>query len=219
MLFQTLVFAMASLLLVSGCQSYNNGGEVDSAHVARASASTLEEGFKHHRQAATIDESGKLLCVDISPDDPQHFCTGMDEDEPYWFLIDSSGSRAAMGSESFGLVESFELDRHGKYIALETSEEGHPMFGVYDFQLWLKQNKQPEPIYFLNPYPGTLHVKGWENNEDLRALPGKLQALRFSTDGPLKNLNDENRNRYPLEAERTYRLNLSHKRVYQVNEK
>jgi hypothetical protein len=115
-------------------------------------------------------------------------------------------------------VATFEIDAFDSYVAVVTSEEGHPMLSVYDFRKWLDMHRPSEPAYVLNPYPGGLHLSGWENNDLLSGLSYGAEGLRFSTNGPVLEKDNRSANAFPLEETRDFRLLINGHDSIEVNE-
>jgi len=124
-----------------------------------------------------------------------------------WLYKDKSGKTHALNApdKPGEQVYDFEVDRDWYYVAVITAEEGHPLLAVYNLEAWTKSGEQPDPLYVLNPYPGGLHLDGWENNEFLHGLSYRQNGLRFSTDGPVLKGESMHSN-WPLAVSRAFRF-------------
>ncbi len=126
--------------------------------------------------AASIDNLEKTLCLEHE--------SGM---EKHWWYSDANGEKHPLQAKEnlSASIDTFEVDRDWQYVAIVSAEEGHPMLAVYNLQDWIRTGKQPSPVYIFNPYPGTVHMLGWANNQLLHALSYGKNGLRFETDGPI----------------------------------
>jgi len=117
-----------------------------------------------------------MLCLEHEPGMGKH-----------WWYNDANGEQHPLHAEEneSESIDTFEVDRDWQYVAIVSAEEGHPFLAVYDLQAWIDAGKQPPPVFTLNPYPGTVHMIGWANNQLLHALSYGQNGLRFETDGPI----------------------------------
>jgi len=127
-----------------------------------------------------------------------------------WSYYDASGNKHLLGTaESEGeTLATFEVDHNWHYVAILTAEEGHPFLGIYDLDKWLASAKKPTPIYALNPYLGTIHIRGWRNNQWLYSPSYGEDGLHFSTNGPSTS-KEAATGHWPLEKTRNFRFNPS----------
>jgi len=162
----------------------------------RAQRLQKEDKASPVRCATSIHTSKKALCLASQPETDKH-----------WWFNDVNGEKQPLQAPE-NLAESidtFEVDRDWQYIAIVSAEEGHPMLAVYDLQTWINTGEQPSAIYTLNPYPGTVHMIGWANNQMLHALSYGQNGLRFESDGPVS-AEDAATGDWPLKEMRDFRL-------------
>lgn len=124
-------------------------------------------------------------------------------------IIGLTGSMAAS-------LPDFEFDRDQEYVAVVTAEEGHPMLAVYDFHAWIKNRKQPDALFFVNPYPGSFDLTGWDNNAASAVQTSGNKGLRFSSDGPVLSTDDRRVVEFPLSAMLNYRVYLPEGRIERI---
>ena len=101
-----------------------------------------------------------------------------------WRLIQPEKTEEVLGVTG-GMAETlaeFQIDPGQNYIALVTAEEGHPMLTVYDLRVWIQQRLRPVALFYLNPYPGYIGLKGW-GDEAVNVHNSKW--LHFESDGPV----------------------------------
>ena len=84
----------------------------------------------------------------------------------YWFFIKGmTGNRAnqPLGNNLSQLAEVHQLSASpdGKYLAVLSVGEGHPMVEVIDLQK-LRDKNEYTALHVIDPYPGTIEIERWE---------------------------------------------------------
>jgi len=152
---------------------------------------------QQQRCASSIYNKKRTLCEQHAPNAPAI----------RWWHTDADGvkhelaPKASEGEE----ISAFEVDRDWRYVAIVSAAEGHPLLDIYDLNVWILSGNRPDSLYTLNPYPGGLHLSGWENNELLHGLSYHQEGLSFSTDGPIS-AKESASGTWPLEKSRYFRF-------------
>lgn len=102
-------------------------------------------------------------------------------DEIGWIRFYESGPRTSLFQVS--LIAISDDDR---FLAVETTGEGHPVLDVFELQDWLhyaprgmdRDAPPVEPIATLNPYPFSLKSIGWRDNHFVIQSHGRLDEIR-----------------------------------------
>lgn len=81
----------------------------------------------------------------------------------YWFLIKGVAGNRAIGNNLSRLAEVHQLlaSSDGKYLAVLSVGEGHPMVEIIDLPKLLAKNEYTA-LHVVDPYPGTLGIDRWE---------------------------------------------------------
>lgn len=86
----------------------------------------------------------------------------MKEQEPYWFLL------ALMGNTQIGTISAalhqiadIKASSDGKYLAVLSVGEGHPILEVIELPTLLTQ-KTYTVLHTIDPYPGTIDIRSWK---------------------------------------------------------
>lgn len=61
-------------------------------------------------------------------------------------------------------VSEIKASPNGQYLAIISVGEGHPILDIVDLQALLI-NQECKTITTINPYPGTVNIEKWKNNE------------------------------------------------------
>lgn len=82
----------------------------------------------------------------------------------YWFIIKGERNRA-LGNNLGQLAEIHTLmaSANGKYLAVLSAGEGHPMVDVVDLPV-LRNKSEYKVLHVLDPYPGTITLDHWEDS-------------------------------------------------------
>lgn len=83
-------------------------------------------------------------------------------------------------------VANISISDDDKYLAVETTGEGHPVLDVFELQEWLnyasrggdRDTPSLEPIATLNPYPFSFDARGWRGKDFVLISEGRLDELR-----------------------------------------
>jgi hypothetical protein len=86
---------------------------------------------------------------------------------PQWFLLSSTGwnlnERIGSVSATQGLITALKASPDGKFLAVLSVSEGHPMLEVVDLKQLLSE-KTYTVLQEINPYPGTIEILSWEGD-------------------------------------------------------
>jgi hypothetical protein len=86
---------------------------------------------------------------------------------PQWFLLNSDlgGVHKRIGSISAasGLISDIKVAPDGKYAAILSVGEGHPLLEVIDLPKLL-QEKTYTVLHKLDPYPGVIEIHSWDGD-------------------------------------------------------
>ncbi len=95
-------------------------------------------------------------------------CAINSSDGPRWFWLNAphSGMNEPLGTieAAFFLVDSIKASPDGRYLAVMSVGEGHPIIEVVDLPQLLKQ-QQYTVLHSINPYPGVAYLEGWQGAE------------------------------------------------------
>jgi hypothetical protein len=88
------------------------------------------------------------------------------ENGAYWFLIKESSGNRVLGNNLGQLAEVHQLMRspNGKYLAVLSVGEGHPMVDVVDLPKLLDKGEYGV-LQVLDPYPGYIGIDRWYNSQ------------------------------------------------------
>ena len=165
---------------------------------------------------AGVMAAEQVRCAPIKPSGGRLCTVELEYGELEW-QIRKPGVPVLIIGTSGGMgqyLSEFVLDRHARYVAIVTAEEGHPMLTVYPLDEWIKRRSQPQASYFLNPYPGSLSLEGWDNHTRTNKKTELDSGLSFTTDGPV--LSTDVHDSAKLPVEHRYRVHLPSGRVERV---
>jgi len=116
---------------------------------------------------------GRFLCV---------INTGYDEGA-YWFLLEGMNKNREIGKGLSRLAEVNQLmaSPDGKYLAVCSVGEGHPMIEIIDLNTLCTEGKF-NTLQFIDPYPGTASIGKW-NGSKLVLLSDMPLTRRNPEDG------------------------------------
>ncbi len=104
---------------------------------------------------------------------------------PQWFLLnsDQQGVNERIGSISaaLALITDIKASLDGKYLAVLSVGEGHPMLEVIDLPQLL-QEKKYAVLHKIDPYPGIVEIQSWDGIQ-LQVGSDMLLTYRDKTDG------------------------------------
>lgn len=214
---RTLPCLMALLLSLSGCADmFFHHDDPEPAREALNSAGSAARGaasvFHIGNRARVVEGQPERLCAGELNSDKGHYLCAVRQPsgETEWRLGGGAMQEIPLGSMGSAgeSVADFEIDRHWNYLVVVTAEEGHPFLAVYDLNRWLATLRQPDALMAVNPYPGGLHLRGWENNSLLTGVMFEKKGLRFDSDGPVLEGEDAASNDFPLFRVREFRVCL-----------
>ncbi len=106
-----------------------------------------------HRLNKPVETNSALCVINTSNEGPQ------------WFLLnaDYGSSNIRIGSIStvLMLIADINASPDGKFLAVISVGEGHPILEVVNLPLLL-QEKQYNVLYEIDPYPGVIEIRTWE---------------------------------------------------------
>lgn len=84
----------------------------------------------------------------------------------YWFIIKGAYGNRAIGNNLSQLAEVHQLmlAPDGKYLAVLSVGEGHPVIEVIDMQK-LRDKYEYTTLHVLDPYPGVMTIDRWEGSK------------------------------------------------------
>jgi len=84
----------------------------------------------------------------------------------YWFVIKGAYGNRAIGNNLSQLAEVHQLmlAPDGKYLAVLSVGEGHPVIEVIDLQK-LRDKYEYTTLHVLDPYPGVMTIDRWEGSK------------------------------------------------------
>ena len=87
---------------------------------------------------------------------------------PQWFLLSSDvlgmNERLGFFSAALMLITEIKASADGKYLAVLSVGEGHPMLEVIDLSK-LFQKKSYTVLHTIDPYPGFVNIRSWEGTQ------------------------------------------------------
>lgn len=88
------------------------------------------------------------------------------ENGAYWFIIKGLYGNREIGNNLSQLAEVHQLllSPDGKYLAVLSVGEGHPVIEVIDLQK-LRDKYEYTTLHVLDPYPGTMTIDRWEGSK------------------------------------------------------
>jgi hypothetical protein len=97
------------------------------------------------------NRAGVTLCV-----------TNVDGEEPAWTLRTASGRARQIKTPKASLshVAELRVSPSGRYAAVVSVGEGHPILDLFDLHAVLDDDA-PEPLATVNPYPGMVSIREW----------------------------------------------------------
>jgi len=95
-------------------------------------------------------------------------CAVNSADGAQWFWLNAphSGMNEPLGTieAAFFLVDSIKASPDGRYLAVMSVGEGHPIIEVVDLPQLLRQ-RQYTVLHSINPYPGVAYLEVWQGAE------------------------------------------------------
>jgi hypothetical protein len=108
--------------------------------------------------------SEEALCEPIPGPAADCLCVASVEgEEAVWSLCSRDGRSHSLAAPQTSLLRVAEVrvSPSGRYVAIVSVGEGHPILDVVDLYAVLG-GRGPEPLVSINPYPGTINVTGWD---------------------------------------------------------
>jgi hypothetical protein len=96
------------------------------------------------------------------------FINYKEQDVPFHYtnvyLLNKTGYNTQLVGDTAAFIGMYEISvsPDSKYIALSISGEGHPWVEIYDLQQLIIEQKKVL-ISELNPYPGSVKIIGWKD--------------------------------------------------------
>ncbi len=107
-----------------------------------------------------------------------------------WFLVTSTGNQyIGPVSPGFKTVNMLKASQDGRYLAVHTVAEGHPLLDVIDLQQLL-QSKSYQVLHSIDPYPGHVELDEWKGGQlyiksDMLLTHPDKETGRYSADAGL----------------------------------
>ena len=123
---------------------------------AQAQSADMLSGAHYGILIESLGNGDSGLCVVNSSDGAQWF----------WLNAPHSGMNEPLGTidVAFFLVDSMKASPDGRYLAVMSVGEGHPVIEVVDLPQLLKQ-QQYTVLHSINPYPGVAYLERWQGTE------------------------------------------------------
>lgn len=122
---------------------------------------------------------------------------------PQWFLLNTQGiginEQLGFISASLGLINSIKASPDGRYLAVVSIGEGHPMLEVIDLPQLL-QTKSYRVLQSVDPYPGSIEIQEWKGSQ----LYIQSDMLLTERDAQTRRVPSE----YALSWQETFALNV-----------
>ena len=116
----------------------------------------------------------------------------------YWFLLKEYGNlKLGENLSSFYQVDTLLPSPDGKYLAVTSVGEGHPMLEVVDLDVLRGQGKYTV-LQELNPYPGVISIVHWDGSQLLLSSDVPLDEMKKGVDITADQLLPED-NRFSLD--------------------
>ena len=116
--------------------------------------------------------ASERICVEIGPANDL-FCALNSDNGPNWMVMTGCEDILTIAPpETEKTIISLSASATGRYIAILSASEGHPVLGVYNAAN-LDAAETPEQIKTFNPYPGVIGQHQWQEEQ-----------LLFTSDAP-----------------------------------
>ncbi len=126
-----------------------------------------------HRPGGVIEVSAALCVINTSNEGPQWFLLSSDT----WNLNLRLGSLDA----AFMTISNILASPDGKFLAVISVGEGHPILEVVNLPLLL-QEKRYQVLHEFDPYPGVISLHSW-NGAELQVYSNMLLPRRDRATG------------------------------------
>lgn len=127
-----------------------------------------------YRNNSRIEVNSALCVINTSNEGPQWFLLSSDN----WSLNKRIGSISA----DLMLISDIKASPDGKALAVLSVGEGHPVVEVIDLPLLL-QEKKYRVLHKIDPYPGSIEIRSWEDNVRVQIGSDMLLTYRDKTSG------------------------------------
>jgi len=128
----------------------------------------------------------------------------------YWFLLKEFGNfKLGENLSSFYQVDCFLASPDGKYLAVTSVGEGHPLLEVVDLEVLRKQGKY-KVLQELNPYPGVISILHWDDSQLILSSDAPLDEMKKGLDITTDQL---------LPEDKPFSLNIATGAIKRVTEK
>ncbi len=104
-----------------------------------------------------------LQCTSISveEDNNAQLCVINLFGETEWFIFSNAGNRRLeIVPNSMSIVSEFIVSPLQQYVAINSVGEGHPIIDFIELKNLL-DDKEPNILMSINPYPGVVNMVGW----------------------------------------------------------
>ncbi|THB68603.1 MAG: hypothetical protein D6B27_02280 [Gammaproteobacteria bacterium] len=138
------LFLTACFIFLSGC--FNSKKDLFNNDIFDSSG-MITHRIKDKKGCAT----NKYLLI-LSPEN----------DEPQWYIRSENNIRRIVNvPATFQYIDKIKASADGKFMAILSYGEGHPLITVIDTEKLL--DNEPSVIQEIDPYPGTVDLKHWSN--------------------------------------------------------
>jgi hypothetical protein len=108
--------------------------------------------------------ASERVCVEIGPA-KDLFCAVNGDNGPNWMVMTGCEDILTIAPPETGrTILSLSASASGRYIAILSANEGHPVLGVYNAAN-LDAAETPVKIKDFNPYPGVIGQHQWEDEQ------------------------------------------------------
>jgi hypothetical protein len=122
-------------------------------------------GYSQDITPETLKDKGVFI-LSIGNDETLCVINTDYEKGAYWFVIKGAYGNRAIGNNLSQLAEVHQLllSPDGKYLAVLSVGEGHPVIEVIDMQK-LRDKYEYTTLHVLDPYPGVMSIDRWEGSK------------------------------------------------------
>jgi hypothetical protein len=145
------IYLSLTLLILIG---FHQAEAQDSQSISLSTQGMLLEPLSYVYKQNELREANATLCV-----------INTSNEGPHWFLLNSiqPGLNERIGSISaaLGLITDIKASSDGKYLAVLSVGEGHPLLEVIDLPQLLGK-KTYTVLHKIDPYPGVVEIQSWQ---------------------------------------------------------
>jgi len=139
-----------------------------------------------------------LQCASISleEDNNAQLCVINLFGETEWFIFSDAGNRRLkIVPNSMLIVSEFIVSPSQQYVAINSVGEGHPIIDIIELKNLL-DDKEPNILISINPYPGVVNMVGWVG-----------EKLLVTSDSLISDKNQI------LEIEKTFQVDIARRKI------